>query len=358
MNQNRSTIVVLPTYNEIGSLPLVAARLRSAVPDVHLLVVDDSSPDGTGVIAERIARQDPKMHVLHRRIKQGLGPAYIAGFAHALALGFDVVVQSDADGSHRPEDLPGMLTALDAADVVVGSRWVSGGGAPAWAPHRYLVSRAGSAYARLMLGLPQHEVTGGRRCQDASWWKPRGTSPGGAWADSSGRKHCVWTIASMSERVSTQAPATTTDRVPPSWRRLGAQLTKFTLIGGIGFVADVTVFNALLQVPMHTSGWPLAAKTASTLVAIIINWLGNHWWTFRRHKSESAGGGSVFREGVEFFVASLVGSSVALICLGISHYVLNLTSPFADNISANVVGLVLGSALRFVAYRWWVFMDR
>jgi dolichol-phosphate mannosyltransferase len=163
MNQNRSTIVVLPTYNEIGSLPLVAARLRSAVPDVHLLVVDDSSPDGTGVIAERIARQDPKMHVLHRRIKQGLGPAYIAGFAHALALGFDVVVQSDADGSHRPEDLPGMLTALDAADVVVGSRWVSGGGAPAWAPHRYLVSRAGSAYARLMLGLPQHDVTGGYR---------------------------------------------------------------------------------------------------------------------------------------------------------------------------------------------------
>ncbi|MGB4137033.1 MAG: polyprenol monophosphomannose synthase [Microbacterium sp.] len=158
-----STIVVLPTYNEIDSLPLVVARLRKAVPAAHILIVDDASPDGTGELADLMAARIAEVHVLHRAGKQGLGPAYIAGFAEALALGFEVVVQSDADGSHRPEDLPRMLSALGAADVVIGSRWTSGGAVERWSMHRYLLSRAGSLYAGWMLGLRQKDVTGGYR---------------------------------------------------------------------------------------------------------------------------------------------------------------------------------------------------
>lgn len=162
---NDRTIVVLPTYDEIGSLPEVVARLRATVPPAHLLIVDDASPDGTGELADRMAQRDPNIHVLHRAGKEGLGPAYVAGFARSIDLGFDVIVQSDADGSHRPEDLPAMLAALTGADadVVVGSRWVPGGAAPHWALHRYLLSRAGNAYARILLGLAQRDVTGGYR---------------------------------------------------------------------------------------------------------------------------------------------------------------------------------------------------
>lgn len=157
------TIVILPTYNESETLPGMIARLRVTAPEVHLLVVDDSSPDGTGAIADALAYVDTAVHVLHRTGKQGLGPAYLAGFSWALRHGYEIVVQSDADGSHRPEDLPHLLEAAQDADLVIGSRWVAGGSAPDWAWQRLLLSRAGSAYAGLMLGLPQHDITGGYR---------------------------------------------------------------------------------------------------------------------------------------------------------------------------------------------------
>ena len=160
---NDTTVVILPTYNESETLPGMIARLRAAVPGVELLVVDDSSPDGTGALADALAYDDPAVHVLHRTAKQGLGPAYLAGFSWALRHSYDVVVQSDADGSHRPEDLPGLLAALGEADLVIGSRWVAGGAAPGWSRQRLLLSRAGSAYAGLMLRLPQHDITGGYR---------------------------------------------------------------------------------------------------------------------------------------------------------------------------------------------------
>lgn len=162
------TIVILPTYNEAETLPGMIARLRTAVPDADLLVVDDSSPDGTGALADALAYADPAVHVLHRTVKQGLGPAYLAGFSWALRHAYAVVVQSDADGSHRPEDLPQLLAAADDADLVIGSRWVAGGAAPGWAWQRLLLSRAGSAYAGLMLGLPQRDITGGYRVFRAS----------------------------------------------------------------------------------------------------------------------------------------------------------------------------------------------
>jgi len=155
-------LVVVPTYNEATSLPEVVARVRGAVPNVDLLVVDDASPDGTGAVADRLAR-DRSVHVLHRSAKTGLGTAYVAGFRWALAAGYDVIVEMDADGSHAPEELPRLLDALHVADLVLGSRWVPGGEVRNWPKGRQLLSRGGNAYARRMLRLPLHDATGGFR---------------------------------------------------------------------------------------------------------------------------------------------------------------------------------------------------
>lgn len=163
-----NAIVVIPTYNERENLPAIVQRVRDSVPTAHVLVVDDGSPDGTGDLADAIAARDGAVHVLHRTEKQGLGAAYRAGFAWALAAGHDVVVEMDADGSHRPEELPALLGALTDADVAVGSRWVPGGRVVDWPFRRELLSRAGSLYARLALGLGQRDVTGGYRAYRSS----------------------------------------------------------------------------------------------------------------------------------------------------------------------------------------------
>ena len=157
------TVVVLPTYNERESLIDVITRLRINTPDVHVLVVDDNSPDGTGRVADELAREDAHVHAMHRLDKHGLGTAYLDGFAWAIQHGFDVIVECDADGSHHPEELPRLLAAVEGADVVVGSRWVDGGRVVNWPWRRRLLSRAGSGYARLMLRMPQRDVTGGYR---------------------------------------------------------------------------------------------------------------------------------------------------------------------------------------------------
>ncbi|MGN6501784.1 MAG: GtrA family protein [Pseudolysinimonas sp.] len=135
-------------------------------------------------------------------------------------------------------------------------------------------------------------------------------------------------------------------------RTLAGQAARFGAVGGVGFVVDVAVFNALLAAGTagHLRGAAVVAKASSTVVAIAVNWLGNRYWAFREHRRDD-----VLREAVEFGVVSLAGSVVTLACLGVSHYVLHLTSPLADNISANIVGLALGSVVRFVAYRGWVF---
>ncbi|MCZ2811061.1 polyprenol monophosphomannose synthase [Modestobacter sp. VKM Ac-2979] len=159
----RSTCVCIPTYQERESLPRTLAGVLSAVPDAHVLVIDDNSPDGTGELADRLAADDPRVHVLHRPGKGGLGPAYIAGFRWALAEGFDVVAQMDADGSHRPEDLPRLLAALAGADAVLGSRWVPGGAVADWPRSRELLSRTANRYVRAALRLPVGDATGGFR---------------------------------------------------------------------------------------------------------------------------------------------------------------------------------------------------
>jgi len=157
------TIIILPTYNEAQSLPRMLRQLHAAVPDAAILVVDDNSPDGTGTLADELRASYRHLHVLHRTGREGLGAAYRAAYVWALDRGYDTLVQMDADGSHQPTDLPRLLVAALHADVVVGSRWVRGGGAVQWPVKRMLLSRAGSSYAHLMLGLPFKDITGGFR---------------------------------------------------------------------------------------------------------------------------------------------------------------------------------------------------
>jgi dolichol-phosphate mannosyltransferase len=160
-------LVIVPTYNEIENLERILDRLHASVPDAHALVVDDGSPDGTGELADKLAAADPRVHVLRRTAKTGLGAAYIAGFRWARANGFDVVVEMDADGSHAPEQLPQLLTALADADLVLGSRYVPGGEVTDWPAHRLLLSRAGNRYTRWALRLPLNDATGGFRAARA-----------------------------------------------------------------------------------------------------------------------------------------------------------------------------------------------
>ena len=158
------TLVVLPTYNEIESLEAVLGRIRQSVPQADVLVVDDSSPDGTGALADRLAAADPGVTVLHHQAKGGLGRAYLAGFARALEQGYRYVVEIDADGSHDPSELPTMLgLAEGGADLVIGSRWVRGGSVRNWPLIRQAISRAGNAYSRAMLRSGIHDITAGFR---------------------------------------------------------------------------------------------------------------------------------------------------------------------------------------------------
>lgn len=159
-------LVVIPTYEERENLGRVVARLNAAVPDADILVVDDASPDGTGELAEEMAAKDPRVRVLHREGKNGLGAAYLAGFRHALSGEHQVVVEMDADGSHAPEDLPALLAALEegaGADLVLGSRYVPGGEVVNWPAHREWLSRGANLYARLALGAGLRDITAGYR---------------------------------------------------------------------------------------------------------------------------------------------------------------------------------------------------
>ncbi|QPL04440.1 MULTISPECIES: polyprenol monophosphomannose synthase [Actinomyces] len=165
------TVVVIPTYNEIESLPGALKRVRAAAPEAHILVVDDSSPDGTGAFADARAAEDDHVHVLHRKEKNGLGPAYLAGFAWALDAGYELIVEMDADGSHRAEDMALLLQRAemsDAPDLVIGSRWVSGGATEGWDARRVALSRAGNLYINVMLGTRVKDATAGFRVYTAS----------------------------------------------------------------------------------------------------------------------------------------------------------------------------------------------
>jgi dolichol-phosphate mannosyltransferase len=165
-SSNHSTLVIIPTYNELENLPLILGKVQAALPETHILIVDDGSPDGTGALADQRATEDARIHVLHRTEKNGLGPAYLAGFAWGLDRDYGVIIEMDADGSHPADRLPAMLEALNspqAPGLVIGSRWVTGGSVVNWPGYRKFISKGGSTYARLMLGLPVRDVTAGFR---------------------------------------------------------------------------------------------------------------------------------------------------------------------------------------------------
>ncbi len=159
------TLVIIPTYNERENLPLIVGRMHAALPDVHVLVVDDGSPDGTGELADELSLADPdRVHVMHRTAKDGLGAAYLAGFAWGLSRGYSVLVEMDADGSHAPEQLYRLLDAIDAgADLAIGSRYVPGGEVRNWPRRRLVLSRTANWYSRILLGVGVHDITAGYR---------------------------------------------------------------------------------------------------------------------------------------------------------------------------------------------------
>ena len=162
MPENARVWLVTPTYNESANVEaIVEAVLEALPPSRRVLIVDDASPDGTGRIADRLAETHDDVTVMHRPGKEGLGPAYVAGFQRALAEGAELIAQIDADFSHDPKDLPRLLEAAENADLVLGSRYVNGGGVADWGPTRRAVSRWGSAYARTALGIDVHDLTGG-----------------------------------------------------------------------------------------------------------------------------------------------------------------------------------------------------
>lgn len=158
-------VVCLPTYNEVDNLgDMIAALSRVRGERDHVLVLDDASPDGTGDLAESLAASRPWLHVVHRPEKEGLGRAYLDGFRRSLAMGAELVIHMDCDFSHDPAELPRLVAAADAADVVIGSRYTTGGSVRHWPRSRLALSRAGSLYARAVLGLDVHDLTGGFKC--------------------------------------------------------------------------------------------------------------------------------------------------------------------------------------------------
>jgi dolichol-phosphate mannosyltransferase len=160
-----SVWLVIPTYNEAENVEAIVDAARAQLPDSRrILIVDDSSPDGTGQIADRLAGEHGDLEVLHRPLKEGLGPAYLAGFERALEQGAELVMQMDADFSHDPSDLPRLLEAARRADLVVGSRYVPGGGVTEWGPLRRLISRGGGSYAQFVLWVRVRDLTGGFKC--------------------------------------------------------------------------------------------------------------------------------------------------------------------------------------------------
>jgi dolichol-phosphate mannosyltransferase len=158
------SLIVIPTYNERENIAELIAQVMANAPTADLLIIDDNSPDGTGRLVDALAEQDARIHVMHRAGKLGLGTAYVAGFHHAIDHGYELVFEMDADFSHDPTYLPRFYAAAENADLVIGSRYIQGGGTPNWSPVRKFISGGGNIFARTVLGIPIHDCTGGYRC--------------------------------------------------------------------------------------------------------------------------------------------------------------------------------------------------
>jgi dolichol-phosphate mannosyltransferase len=363
MSEAVRCLVVVPTYDEATNITRLLDAVRRAAPFADVLVVDDNSPDGTaGLVAEH-PDFGTRVRLLERAGKDGLGAAYRAGFAWALSHGYDRIAQMDADLSHPPERLPALFGALDHADVAVGSRYVEGGGVDNWAWQRRLLSWAGNRYVRAVLGTGVRDNTAGFKAFRRSALEDIGALE----SESNGYSFQIentWRAAQAGLRVE-EVPITFTDRTDGQSKMSGAiavealsrvlvwrfaEVFMFLAVGGVGYVVDVVGFNVFRSVEPFKALDPAYARTLAVVLAILVNYVGNRAWTWRDVASDDRR-----RELTLFFVFSLIGFGFSLVTLVISHDVLGYTSRLADNISANVVGLALGAAFRFWAYKRFVF---
>jgi membrane protein DedA with SNARE-associated domain/putative flippase GtrA len=384
--RGRRTIVVIPTYNESGNIDSAIERVRTAAPGVDVLVVDDSSPDRTAdlVTGHAAYSAHPRpgcrlgsgmVFLLSRTAKDGLGAAYRAGFGWALDRGYDDIVQMDADLSHPAERIPALCQALATADVVIGSRYVPGGAVRNWSPTRRLISWVGNVYVRLVLGLPVHDTTAGFKA-----FRREALEHIGA-LDSVSNGYCLqientWRAVRLGLVVA-EVPITFTDRTVGiskmsvsivgeavarvlvwRWREITGQLSRlltrevltFLGVGGAGYVVDVAAFNGLRSLSPFSALDPSVARTLAVVVAMCVTYAGNRSLTWRGRSTAKR------RREVSLFVLfNVIGFGFSGVTLAISHDLLGLTSRLADNVSANVIGLALGTVFRFLTYKRFVF---
>lgn len=359
------TVVVVPTYNEAANIDRLLEGLYAAVPAAHVLVVDDNSPDGTAARVRSRPEIGTSLFILDRPGKQGLGAAYRAGFAWSLEHGYANIVQMDADLSHPAVRVPALLDALAEADIAVGSRYVPGGAVRNWAWQRRVISRVGNIYVALVLGLGVRDATAGFKAFRREALLTLGVLD----SQSEGYSFQIenaWRARRLGLRVA-EVPITFSERAEgtskmsfkivaeallrvPLWRAREiwqdhSDMPAFLAVGGAGYVVDVLAFNALLG-----SMSPTQARTIALVPAMLITYLGNRFVTWRgRH------GRALRRELCLFIVFNLIGFGFSILCLWISHDLIGLHNRAADNISANVVGVGLGTVFRYLTYRRFVF---
>lgn len=356
-------LVVVPTYDEADNIERLLDEVHRAAPFADILVVDDGSPDGTASLVARHPGHGEWIRLLERPGKSGLGAAYRAGFAWALEQGYDRVAQMDADLSHPPDRLPALFGALDHADVAVGSRYVEGGGVRNWSWKRRLLSWAGNRYVRAVLGTGVQDNTAGFKAFRRSALEQIDVLA----SASSGYSFQIentWRATRDGLRV-VEVPITFTDRAAGAskmsaaiagealarvlvWRY--AELLTFLAVGGVGYVADVLAFNVFRSMDPFASADPAYARTLAVVIAVGVNYVGNRTFTWREVPLLARR-----REVGLFGLVSVVGYLFSVATLVLSHDVLGLTSRLDDNLSANVVGMALGTLFRFWAYRRFVF---
>lgn len=354
---------MVPTYNEADNVVRLLDTLGSLVPYAEVLIVDDGSPDGTGSLVKAHPSYGERVHLLERPGKAGLGAAYRAGFGWAVEHGYDRIAQMDADFSHPVVRLDALFRALDDADVAVGSRYVSGGGVANWDWRRRLLSWGGNLYVRLVLGTGVKDNTAGFKAFRRDALEAIGV------LDSASNGYSfqienTWRAAQAKLRV-TEVPIVFTDRVAGTSKMSGSiareallrvlmwrfgEVLTFLAVGGTGFVVDVAAFNFFRSTPPFAVYDPAVARTLAVVIAMVVTYIGNRTFTWRGSSERDRR-----REVALFVLFNVIGFGFSVVTLVISHDLLGLTSSLADNISANGVGMVLGTAFRFWTYKRFVF---
>ncbi len=358
-------VVVVPTYNETRTIDRLLDELFRVLPDIHVLVVDDNSPDGTAARVRSRAEFGDGLFMLERPGKGGLGAAYRAGFAWALEHGYGSIVQMDADLSHPVSRVGNLLAALDDADIAVGSRYVPGGRVENWAWHRRAISRVGNIYVAMLLGLGIRDATAGFKAFRRSALQTIDVLA----SDSQGYSFQIENAWRARRRGLTivEVPITFTERAAGEskmsskivaealtrvavWRarelwQEHREIPIFLAVGGAGYVTDVVAFNLMLGSMSST-----VARLWAVVPAMLVTYLGNRYLTWRGEEHSARR-----REVVLFVVFNVIGLGFSVACLWVSHDLLGMTSRLADNISANGVGLAAGTIFRFVTYRRFVF---